>query len=95
MSEELNVKITMKLETVIIATKGVCVVGSTTLLSLSASLGQWANSGQSPSAIEWVMIGGGCIGAGLTSMGAFLSGSFGNYIKSKTDIDINGSADKK
>lgn len=85
----------MKLETVIITTKGVCVVGATTLLSLSASLGQWANSGTSPSAIEWVMIGGGCVGAGLSSMGAFLSGSFGNYIKAKTDIDINGTKDPK
>jgi hypothetical protein len=80
----------MKMETGIVITKGVCAAGGATLLSLSASLGQWANTDVSPSAIEWAMIAGGSVGAGLATVSAFLSSSFGNYIKSRTEIDING-----
>lgn len=34
------------------------------------------------------MIGGGSLGAGLSAAGAFLSGSFGNYLKARSGIDI-------
>jgi hypothetical protein len=76
----------MKLETGIIITKGICVTSSTTLLALSSGLSQWSNAG-TPSTMQWVMIIGASLGAGLGSLGAFMSGSFGNYVKAR-----NGSA---
>lgn len=78
----------MKLETAIVIAKGACVSGSATLLALSSGLSQWSNEASNPSTIQWIMIGGGSIGAGLSAMGAFLSGSFGNYLKARNGIDI-------
>ena len=69
------------LDVAILFTKGLCIVGSTILLSLSTSLGQWGNSETTPSKVEWCIILGGSIGAGLTSLHAFLSTSFSNYMK--------------
>ena len=80
----------MKLETAIVVTKGLCVVAGTCALTLSSNLAQWANSDASPSMVEWLIIGGSSAGAGLTALGAFLSSSFGNYIKGRSGVDING-----
>lgn len=79
----------MKLETFVIYVKMFCVFGGTALLSLSASLGQWANTGQKPSVIEWTMITGGGIGSGLVALGGFLSNAFGDYMKQRNGIDIS------
>ena len=78
----------MKLETGIVIAKAVCVTASTSLLALSGSLSQWSNEAANPSTIQWVMIAGGSIGAGLGSLGAFLSGSFGKYLQARNGIDI-------
>jgi hypothetical protein len=78
----------MKLETAIVIAKGTCVSGSATLLALSSGLSQWSNETANPSVIQWIMIAGGSIGAGLSAAGAFLSGSFGNYLKARNGIDI-------
>lgn len=78
----------MKLETAIVVAKGVCVSGSATLLALSSGLSQWSNETANPSTIQWIMILGGSVGAGLSAMGAFLSSSFGNYLKSRNGVDI-------
>jgi hypothetical protein len=79
----------MKLETAIVAAKGICVTGSTTLLALSSGLSQWSNEPGTPSAIQWTMIIGASLGAGLGSLGAFLSGSFGKYLAARNGIDIS------
>lgn len=85
----------MKLETAIVVAKGACVSGSATLLALSSGLSQWSNEPTGPSAIQWVMIGGGSLGAGLSAFGAFLSGSFGNYLKARNGVDINNNQTTK
>lgn len=85
----------MKLETVIVATKGICVTGSTTLLALSSGLSQWSNEPGSPSAIQWTMIIGASLGAGLGSLGAFMSGSFGKYLQARNGVDITSPQDTK
>lgn len=79
----------MKLESFIIHVKMLCVFGGTALLALSSGLGQWANSGSKPSAIEWTMIIGGSVGAGLVALGGFLSNAFGDYMKQRNGIDIS------
>lgn len=78
----------MKLETAVIITKGLCfvVIGATT--PLAVSLAQWADSGQWPPTINWVVIGSGCFAGAATQMLAFLSQSFGDY---KEQIKSGGS----
>lgn len=78
----------MKIETAVIVTKGFCVVFGTTALTLSSNLAQWSNSEDEPSRVQWVIILCCSIGTGLTALGAFLSNSFGNYLKSRNGVDI-------
>jgi len=69
----------MKLDTGVIITKGVCYVVAGAGANLATSLAQWANSGEWPAKIQWiVIIVGACVGA-ATNMLSFLSGSFGSY----------------
>lgn len=78
----------MKIETGIVIAKGTCITGSVTLLALSSGLSQWSNEVGNPSTIQWIMIVGSSLGAGLGALGGFLSSSFGNYVKNRTGIEI-------
>lgn len=73
----------MKLETLVVSAKLVCVFAGTSLLTLQTGLGQWSNQKEDPTVVQWVMVVGGSLGAGLTATGAFLSNSFGNYMGSR------------
>lgn len=75
----------MKFETGIVVVKMVTLVGGTTLATLSSSLGQWANEPSPPSKVCWIMIVSGSVGAGLLTLGAFLSNSFGDYLKARNN----------
>ena len=79
----------MKLETVIVVTKGLCyfVVGG--LAPLSVGLAQWANTGEWPPRIIWIVIIGGCVSGAFNNLLSFLSGSFSDYMASrKTDSAV-------
>lgn len=69
----------MKIETAVIITKGLCftVIGGMT--PMATGLGQWIDSGEWPPAINWVVIGAGCLVGAATQMLAFLSQSFSDY----------------
>lgn len=73
----------IKLETLVVCAKLFCVLAGTSLLTLQTGLGQWSNAEKPPTVIQWVMIVGGSVGTGLTAAGAFLSDSFGSYIKGR------------
>lgn len=75
----------MKLETVVVYAKLICVFAGTSLLTLQTGLSQWSNEPTNPSAVQWIMIIGGSIGTGLTATGAFLSNAFGSYFKGEID----------
>lgn len=77
----------MKLETAVIITKGLCYVTIGGLTPLSAALAQWANTGEWPPRIIWVVVLSGCIVGGATQLLSFLSGSFSNYKQSRTGDD--------
>jgi len=74
----------MKLETVILVTKGCCYVFIGAFTPWSSSLAQWANSGTWPEKIVWVgvILPASFIG-GASGLLAFLSGSYGNYMASR------------
>lgn len=71
----------MKLETVVVYAKLVCIFGGTSLLTLQTGLSQWSNEPTNPSIVQWILILSGSFGAGLTATAAFLSDAFGNYLK--------------
>lgn len=79
----------MKFETVVLYIKMGCVFGGTALLALQSGLGQWVNTGDNPPLIAWTMIIGGSLGAGLVSLGGFLSSAFGDYMKQRNGIDLS------
>jgi hypothetical protein len=77
----------IKLETIVVGAKLICVFAGTGLLTLQTGLGQWAKEDKPPTNVQWVMVIGGSIGTGLTAAGAFLSSAFGNYMNG---INFNG-----
>lgn len=78
----------MKQDTLIVFTKGFCYMAIGGLTPLTTNLAQWANSGEWPSRINWVVILGGCGVGAATQLLSFLSGSYSDYVKGRA----NGSA---
>lgn len=78
----------MKQDTAIVVTKGFCYVVVGFFTPLSVGLAQWANSGQWPSNIIWVVIGSACATGAATQLLSYLSGSYSDYVKGRA----NGSA---
>lgn len=75
----------MTFEDKIITAKLICVFVGTSLLTLQTGLGQWSNSEENPSPVQWIMILGGSLGAGMTATGAFISNSFGRWSAGKNN----------
>jgi hypothetical protein len=71
----------MKASTTVMTLKGVGLVGGTMVSSLVGGLSQWATALTSPTKIQWVIIGGTTLGAGLSALVAFLSTSYGDWSK--------------
>lgn len=69
----------MKLETWVIITKLLCVIGIGLATTLGSNLAQWANSDEGPSPIMWVVIIAACIANAGKDVISFLSQSFGDY----------------
>ncbi len=65
--------------TVIMALKGIGLVGGSMASSFAGSLSQWANAETGPSRLQWVIIAVTTLGAGLSALVAFLSTSFGEW----------------
>jgi hypothetical protein len=79
----------MNADSVIVYAKLFCIFGGTSLLCLQTGLSQWSNETATPSKVQWIMILGGSLGAGLMATGGFLSNDYGNYRKSQNDINSN------
>lgn len=75
----------MKPETAILFTKALCYIVIGALTPLSSALAQWANTGEWPPRIIWVVVVSGCIVGGATQLLAFLSGSYSDYLKNRTN----------
>lgn len=73
----------MKLETLVILAKMFCfiVIGAGT--PTATALAQWANSGEWPQPIQWVLIAVGALVGGCTQLLSFLSNSYDAYLKEK------------
>ena len=79
----------MKIETAENFTKGLVVVGASTISALVGSLAQWSNDTATPTKLQWMIIIGTALGAGCTALGGFLSSAFGKYL---TERNGNGAA---
>lgn len=66
----------MKPGTIETAVKGTATVGAAVSLQLANSLSQWAESGESPSRLMWVVIICITIAAGWNAIISFMSGSY-------------------
>jgi hypothetical protein len=77
----------MKLETLLIITKGAVVCGSAFVSALVGSLAQWSNEPTEPTNIQWFIILGTALGAGLSALGGFLSTAFGKYLVARNGFD--------
>lgn len=73
----------MRLPTLVIIVKGLCYVAIGALTPLSASLAQWANSGEWPNRTVWVVIISGSIVGGATQLLSFLSSAYSDYVQTK------------
>lgn len=85
----------MKLETLIIVTKALCVTVVGAAIPYATALAQWADSETGPTPIGWHIIVSGAVVGGAGALGGFLSTAFGSYLKSRGGPDItNGNAPK-
>lgn len=73
----------MKLETGIIIVKALCFAGIGATAPLATGLAQWADTGQWPPRINWVVIIGICVGSMCNSLLGYLSGSFSDYMAAR------------
>lgn len=69
----------MKAGTIEVVVKGVCYVLIGGLANFGSSLSQWANSGEWPGRINWVVIIGSCVLGAATQLLAYMSGSYSTY----------------
>ena len=69
----------MKVPTTVVIVKCCCYMFIGGLTPLAASLAQWANSGESPPKIVWVVIMAGCGVGAATQLLAFLSSAYSDY----------------
>lgn len=76
----------MRLETVVIVTKGAVVAGSASASALVGALSQWSNADSNPTELQWVIIIATTVGAGATALGGFLSSSFGKYLQARNGV---------
>ena len=75
----------MKLDTAIIVTKGACYLLIGAGSNLATSLAQWANSGEWPARIQWIVIIVGATVGAATNLLSFLSSSWAKYRDEKTN----------
>lgn len=69
----------MKQETVILILKGLCYVTIGALTPMSAALAQWANSGEWPPKIIWIVIIIAAITGAATQLLSFLSQAYSTF----------------
>lgn len=69
----------MKVETTVLLAKGVCYGAIGGLTPMATGLAQWADTGEWPPLINWVVIGAGCVVGAATQVLSFLSQSYGNW----------------
>jgi hypothetical protein len=75
----------MKIPTVVIIAKAFCFVLIGALTPLAASLAQWANSGELPPRIVWIVILSGCAVGGATQLLSFLSSAYSDYVQTRSN----------
>lgn len=73
----------MRLPTAVIIAKAAAYVLIGALTPLAASLAQWANSGEQPNGVMWIVIVAGALVGGATQLLSFLSSAYSDYVQTK------------
>lgn len=71
----------MKLTTAVIVTKGACFVTDGFTAPIIVGLAQWANTGEWPSNIVWIIIGAMALKGAASQLLSFLSSSYSDYVQ--------------
>lgn len=81
----------MKLDrdTAIIIAKCLCFVTIGFFTPLTVGLAQWANTGEWPGKIIWVVTGASCFVGAASQLLSFLSGSYSDYVASRPTPDTS------
>lgn len=69
----------MKIDTIVIITKGVCYAGAGWCAGFAGSTAQYLNTDVVPSKLAWGVIFAAAFGGAFTNLLAFLSNSFRSY----------------
>jgi len=69
----------LKLETIVVVAKAYCFVIIGFFTPLTVGLAQWANSGEMPGPIIWIVTGASCFVGAAGQLLSFLSGSYSDY----------------
>lgn len=74
----------MKADTTVVIVKAGCYVVIGGLTPLSSALAQWANTGDWPPRIAWVIVLAGCGVGAATQLLSYLSGSYAEWKKTRS-----------
>lgn len=85
----------MKTPAVVLVLKALCYATIGALTPLSSALAQWANSGDWPPKIVWIVIVSGCIVGGATQLLAFLSSSYSTYVQEQKQLAVKSTNESK
>lgn len=73
----------MKIESVVLVAKMLCYLAIGFFTPLGVGLAQWANTGDWPTTLQWIILGASSIVGSATQLLSFFSGSFSDYMKQK------------
>ena len=74
----------MKLGTAVVATKGACFLIDGFTAPIIVGLAQWANTGEWPNNIVWIIILAMAIKGAASQLLSFLSSSYSDYVQTRT-----------
>ena len=76
----------ISLDAVVVSAKAWCFITIGFFTPLTVGLAQWANSGQWPGAIIWVITGASCMVGAASQLLSFLSGSYSDYVAGRKNV---------
>ena len=73
----------IKLDTIVLVAKACCYMILGFFTPLTVGLAQWANSGEFPGPLIWIVMFASCVVGMASQLLSFMSGSYGDYLSSR------------